>query len=404
MSNEIDLSLFIAALRRRWWIILICVAIALAAGLGIGLAQDRRYEASSVLLVQSPRYQWRFVTEITAITDLRRDFQREILAIARSDEIAQAAATAWQAGGAAEAVTAEMLKSAVAVRAGDGNTIVIAATADDPEQAAAYASAWRRALMDTARNTYGAEEDLASFQAELQAIEAQLQASEAALANSRARTGLYDNSNLAGEMMGSSLKHQQLNQIDETLAEYLAALRNLRLLQGGLAQAPSQTDLAELPWELLAGPVLTQRGVISPESALASLNDTAQLLNLLRQEERALQATADALAQEADQLRAALAADWQEFETTVRQRDQAQDTYRVLSEKIAELSLQERIDPSLLTIVGSPEPLVAHVRAPMLGLLASAAVAGLIVGVFLAVWLELSRRKRSPTPAPALSQ
>jgi uncharacterized protein involved in exopolysaccharide biosynthesis len=400
MSSEIDFSLFVATLRRRWWIVLVCTALALAIGVGLGLAQDRRYEASNVLLVQSPRYQWRFVNEITAITDLRRDFQREILAIARSDEIAQAAATAWQSGGAAEPVTAEALKSAVAVRAGDGNTIVIAATSDDPERAAAYASAWTQALIGVARDTYGAEEDLTSFQAELQATEAQLQAMEAALANTRARTGLYDNGTLTGEMAEASLKVHQLNQINETLAQYLAALRNLRLLQGDLAQAASQTDLAQLPWELLAGPVLSQRGVVSPESALANLEDPARLLDLLRREESALQDTVDALGQEANQLQTALAADWQDFENTLRQRDEAQDTYQVLLEKVTELSLQERVDPSLLTIVGSPEPLVAHVRAPMLGLLATAAVAGLIVGVLIAVVAELSSRKRSQTAAP----
>jgi hypothetical protein len=141
--------------------------------------------------------------------------------------------------------------------------------------------------------------------------------------------------------------------------------------------------------------------VISPERALSTLDDPSQLQDLLRQEESALQATADALGQEADQLQATLAADWQDFENTLRQRDQTQDTHQVLLEKVSELSLQERVDPGLLTIVGSPEPLVAHVRAPMLGLLATAAVAGLIVGVLVAVWVELSSRKNSQTATSA---
>jgi hypothetical protein len=141
--------------------------------------------------------------------------------------------------------------------------------------------------------------------------------------------------------------------------------------------------------------------VVSPDIARATLSDPARLAGLLEREASSLQATAGVLEDRADQLQTALAADWQDFEDVFRLRNQARETYQVVNRKVNELLLQERLDPSLLTIVGSPEPLVTHVRAPMLGLLASAAVAGLIVGVFLAVWLELSRRKRSPTPAPS---
>jgi capsular polysaccharide biosynthesis protein len=402
MSSEIDFSLFIAALRRRWWIILLCLAIALAIGVGIGLAQARPYEAANTLLVQSPRYQWRFAGEITAITDQRRDFQREVLAIARSNEIAQAAVEALDAGGLEPATTPQALTSAVNVRAGDGNTIVVTATSDDAERAAAYARAWTEALMDAARDVYGAVEDLAIFQVERDLLEAELQTLESALAEARARTGVYSNSSVPDEVMRPSLNLQQLNQVNETLSGYLVAIQNLRLVQEALATATTETDLTQLPWELLGGPILNQRGVVSPDIARATLSDPARLAGLLEREASSLHATAGALENRADQLQAALAADWQDFEDVLRLRNQARETYQVVNRKVNELLLQERLDPSLLTIVGSPEPLVTHVRAPMLGLLATAAVAGLIVGVFLAVWLELSSRKQAPPPAPAL--
>jgi uncharacterized protein involved in exopolysaccharide biosynthesis len=398
MSSEIDFSLFMAALRRRWWIVLICVAIALAVGAGIGLAQARPYEATNTLLVQSPRYQWRLAGEITAITDQRRDFQREVLAIARSDEMARAAATALPAEGLEEPVALQALKSAVTVRAGDGNTIVVTATSANPERAAAYASAWTTALIDAARDVYGAVEDLAVFQTELQQLDGQLLAVEGALAEARARTGIYGNINVPDEALRSSVTMQNLNQLNEVQAEYLVALQSLRIVQRELAQASSDTDLAQLPWELLDGSVLGQRGVLSSAVVRANLNDRVQLGELLRQEEDALQATADALGEEVGQLRAALAADWQGFEDALRLRNQTRDTYTVLNRKVNELLLQQRLDPSLLTIVGSAEPLVTHVRAPMLGLLATAAVAGLIVGVLVAVWVELSGRKDSQKP------
>lgn len=400
MSSEIDFSLFIAALRRRWWIVLLCLVIALAIGVGIGLAQARPYEAANTLLVQSPRYQWRFAGEITAITDQRRDFQREVLAIARSNEIAEAAVEALDAVGLEPAMTPQALTSAVNVRAGDGNTIVVTATSDDAERAAAYARAWTEALIGAARDVYGSVEDLAIFQAERELLEAQLQTLESALAEARARTGLYSNSSVPDEAMRPSLNLQQLNQVNETLAGYLVAIQNLRLVQEALAAATTETDLTQLPWELLGGSILSQRGVVSPDIARANLSDPARLAGLLKREESSLQATASALEGQADQLQAALAADWQDYEDVFRLRNQARETFQVVNRKVNELLLQERLDPSLLTIVGSPEPLVSHVRAPMLGLLATAAVAGLIVGVFIAVVVELSSRKRSQTAAP----
>jgi uncharacterized protein involved in exopolysaccharide biosynthesis len=402
MSSEIDLSFFLATLRRRWWIVVLCTALAVAIGLGIGLSQDRRYEAVNTLLVQSPRYQWRFINEIVTITDQRRDFQREVLAIARSDEMAETAAIALEGESLEEPVNPQALQSAIAVRAGDGNTIIVTATADDPEQAAAYARAWTATLIGAAREVYGSIADLATFQAQLRDLEADMLEMEAALAETRSRTGIYAHTAIPDEIAQPSINLQHLNQVTEILADYLVDLNNIRLVQGKLVEATDGTDLAQLPWELLAGPVLSQRGVISPEIARANLDTPATLLDLLREEENALQATADALEEQAAQLRDTLATDWYDFEKIQRERNQARDLYQIMFRKVGELLLQERLDPSLLTIVGSPEPLVAHVRAPMLGLLASAAVAGLIVGVFLAVWLELSSRKQAPPPAPAL--
>lgn len=399
MSSELDLSFFIAALRRRWWIVLLCVLAALALALVLGMRQAQRYDASNTLLVQSPRYQWRFDNSITAITDQRRDFQREILAIARSDEIARNAAAALEAAGLTDPVSPAALQSAIMVRAGDGNTIVVTATATDPARAAAYASAWTEQLIASARDVYGAVQDLTSFQTELAEQQGRLQQMDEALAQARARTGLYSVTDPRDDAMRSSVTSQQLNLVNATLAQYLVDLGNLRYLREQLSQAAAGSDLTQLPWELLAGPVLSQRGVISPEIARANLDDRAGLESLLDQEEAALQATVDGLSSQADQAQMALAADWQDYERILRERNQVRDTYLILLRKVTELALQERVDPSLLSIVGSVEPLVTPVGAPLTALLVTAGVAGLLVGTLLAVWVE-ARNRRSVSGQP----
>ncbi len=394
MSGEIDFSLISAALRRRWWIIVLCLAVALGIGVGIGLLQGRRYEASNVLLVQSPRYQWRFAGEITAITSQSRDFQREVLAIARSGEVAQAAAAAMPSSAQAEGLDASALTEAITVRAGDGNTIVVVATAADSDQAAAMARAWTQALIAAGRDVYGMVEDMASFEAELRLLETDLREKEAALAAVRARTGLFSNANMPDELMGASLSLQEVNRLTEKLAEYTLAVQHVNTLQDQLAAAAPGSDLTQLPWELLAGPPFDERAVLTAELARASLDDPAHLLELLQQEQRALQATADTLASQAEQLRTTLAADWEEYSNVSRELTQARDLYQIMLRKVNELRLQDLLDPSLLAPVGGADPVISHVRGPMLGLLATAAVAGLIVGLLAAVLVERAQRKK----------
>lgn len=390
MSGELDLSLLLAALRRRWWLIALSVVVALAIAGLIGLSRDRHYEATNTLLVQSPRYQWRFTGEIVTVTDQNRDYQREVLAIARNAEVSQAATTALTATGQ----DAAALASSVAVRAGDGNTIIIAATTADPEQSAAFAKAWTQALVEAARDLYGAEADLSEFEAKLAKLDVELQQAEDALAVVRARTGLYNNANLPDEAMKSSIALQQLNLVNATLAPYLVALQTLDQLQTGLAAAATATERQQLPWELLDTPLLAERGRLSAAAARATLADPAQLTQLLQSEQAALQPAADALSAQATQLRGQLAMDWQQYENAFRLRNQIRDSsYSMVWRKVTELQLRDQLEPSLLSIVGSEDPIVTQVRASMLGLLATAAIAGLILGTLLAVWLEASKRR-----------
>ncbi len=99
MSNEIDLQQFAKALLNRWWLILIFVISGVVVALALAAGQPKYFQASSTLLAQDPRYQWRFDASILPNIDMSRDLQREVLAIGRNQKIAEQAAEMLQPSG-----------------------------------------------------------------------------------------------------------------------------------------------------------------------------------------------------------------------------------------------------------------------------------------------------------------
>jgi uncharacterized protein involved in exopolysaccharide biosynthesis len=402
MSDEIDLHVYLAALRKRWWLIVLCVVVALAATFALNAAQPKHYQATSTLLAVSPRYQWRFDAGILPLIDSRRDYQREFLAISRSNRIAEAASQSLQASGAVPGATPADLLSAINVRTGDGSTLLVTATAGDPQQAAAIANAWSDAFVQVARDVNGVSSDLANFQDELDRAGQRLSDLENQVAAVRSETGLYASGDSPDERQTFNLRQRQLDLRNETLAEYRNDLESLRYLATQLQNAPEGTDLAQLPWELLDGPVLSQRGVVSRQIALDTLDDPAALQALLLGEEASLSTTAGELAQEVDATQQELAADWQAYGAVNREYNLARETYNLLSRKVDEASIQERIDPSQLILVSEAVPPTSPVQTRQLAQLAVAGVIGLIVGVLIALWLEL-RKPRQDGAKPAAS-
>ena len=129
------------ALRRRWWVVAIFVVAALVAAFVISAIQPKHYEAVATLTATAPRLQWRFDSGIQPIIDTRRDYQREALAISKSNDIAQQAAKLLDASAQLSGITPEAVLSAISVRTGDSNTLLVTATAG---QSAASSRAGQR--------------------------------------------------------------------------------------------------------------------------------------------------------------------------------------------------------------------------------------------------------------------
>lgn len=406
MSNEIDLQAYIGALRKRWWVILIFVLSALAIAVAVGLAQPRQYQATSTLLVQPPRYQWRFDASILPLVNTNRDYQRELLVVGRSNDVAGQAASTIQAAGQPWEVTPETLSAAVSLRAGDGSSILVTATAPDPQQAADVANAWTGAFLQHTRKVYGVDQELGGFQAQMEAARQRLNQLDQQLAAVRTTTGLYAPAGAPDEVVKLSPNQAEVIAINELLAGYTRDLEGVRLLQQSMETAQAGADLAQLPWELLEGQAIAQRGVVTPAIARASLEDSAGLMELLQEEEAALAATSSSLGAASERIQATIAADWQLYDETQRERNLARDTYLILARKVSELSVQQEVDPGLLSLVSQATSPTGPVRTRQLAQLVTAGTIGLILGVLVALWLELGPGHRknerlSGTTAPA---
>lgn len=399
MSDEIDLRLYAKALRRRWWIVAIFVAAALLVAFVATSIQPKHYEAVATLTATAPRLQWRFDVGIQPIVDTRRDYQREALAISRSNDIARQAAKLLSSSEQLSGMSPEAVLSAISVRTGDSNTLLVTATAGNPQQATELANAYAQAFVEVGQKLSGVSADLANYRSELQIASENLDQTEKTLADARAATGfLLVSGTDPNSIELQNLALRQLDLKSQTLAEYRNDLEGLRFLASQLEMAQSEADLTQLPWEMLSGPVLSDRGVVSAALALRLLDDPQALLATLRSEEAALVAARDQLSKESEDLKRQVADEWRIYSTAARNFGLARDVYSLLSRKVSEAEVQERIDPAQLTLVSAALEPSKPTQTRQVALYAVAGMIGLILGVIVALWSGLRDAKSQPQP------
>lgn len=388
MSDAIDLHDYLDALRRRWWLMLGGMLVALAVAFAFGALQQSRYQATATLLASSPRYQFHFDASIVPYIDNRRNFQSEFLVIGRSDRIAAMVAEQLNSSGVLPDATPDALKAAVTLRAGDAWSIQVFANAATPEQAATIANAWADSLVQVVREVTGVGAELQNYQTEQELARQGMDQAAQDLAQVRTETGLFFATDSSNEREESSLS-REVALVSQQLAEYRADLSAVRLVAARVSQATGPDKLTDLPWEFLSGPALAERGELTPELARALVAQPEQLLAALAAEERSLAESAEELTQQLNAMQADLAADWQRYEVTQHYFGLQRSLYALMERKVAEATIQERIDPGQLTVVSYALPPEAPVQTRRMAQLAVAAVIGLIAGALLALWLGL---------------
>ncbi len=135
-SEDSDLSAFMRTLRRRWWVVLLCVVVATAAAVGITLHAEKKYAATTSLLLRvSPEAEPQRVV----------DTNLQLLSLPNV-----AAETAEALPGFSKAEIEEAISSE---QQGESDIIKVTAETTDPVAAAGIANAYANAFIDLRRSS-----------------------------------------------------------------------------------------------------------------------------------------------------------------------------------------------------------------------------------------------------------
>lgn len=400
MEDEFSLGEYLAALRRRWYVIPIAVALTLVLALVYNMTQDARYKAEAVLTAEPAKYVWRLDQAFQGVAeDLRLDRRADYTVLLT--ERAPGTALAQQV---IEIVGADTLPpnlqdpktlwEQVEVKNGRGRVVYLAVSAPRADLAITLANAWAEAWRAEVSLRYGQASDLVKFQAALAEANDKLATTRRAVQDLQARTGL--SLELGGQMTtlqegalaaGLTALQQEIVLKSSTLAEYQVALDRLRAIKTSAEAAGASFSL--VPLELLDTPLLVQRGQLTREQVDEMGGDINVLLQVLAREDAAVAQTVAGLQAEIAALQSDLAAQIQERNTLLRQYNQAEEAARALERKVTEIGIQESIAGAPLMMLG-----IAEKATPtwIINLLLAGAV-GVLGGVLLAFGVDLARKK-----------
>ncbi|MGC8839368.1 MAG: hypothetical protein ACP5UM_13240, partial [Anaerolineae bacterium] len=377
MEEELDLWEYLRAIVRRWPLLVAGIVLALLAAALLWALQPVHYRATVSLLVTAPRYEWRFDSDIAPIVDTRRDWQGEVMALAKTRDVL-AGALAQVPFPPGQEVEPGELAAQVETRAGPAGMFYLTVTWTDPERARQLANALAKEVVARARLLYGAGDELVLFEASLKAAEARLQETETALQAFQAQTGQELLRKGFEGLVGYSPDERELDFLSDQLAAHRVALSNLDLLveesRRVLAEGGSP---AAFPWQLAQTPVLAARELVT---RTLPLRDPQAVLRLLEEEREAVGAVAQKLEEQVLALQSQQAQRATEYNRLVRERDLAAEAYSTLARKVDELRARQIAEAGNVQVVQEAAQ-AQRVRMGLPTALGLGAVMGLFVGV-----------------------
>ena len=412
MEDEMDLRVYINVLMRHWRLIAAVTLLAGVVALGVSFVSPAKYQATAMVLVTRPLYQFQFSPAINSNTQQSLT-GKAALDLATSDALLQQ--LLLQVGDRLSAdernlfALREMLK---AKTGGDPAIVNLSVTSRDAQRVAHVANTWGDLYVRQVNDLYGKSADqLRFFEGQLAQAKNDLNAAEQALVEFQKRNDL-------------AILQAQLSAKQSALGNYLGMneslvllQQNVKNLQDQLARRPADSpsslgdDLAQLMIQVSALsaqssslPIQLQMpstGSLSDRTVGQQAAYLADLAKTIESRQAEAKKQAEALPIEIRALQGQIQETSTEAARLTRQLDLAQTVYTTLAQKVKETQISAQDASGSVRLAGSAVVPERPMSRKLLTNTALALVFGLLVvvgGVF--AWEYLRESIRRPAVAP----
>ena len=402
MEDEIDLRVYINVLIRYWWLIAGLTVVAGVVAFVVSLLQPAVYQATAVVVVTRPLYQFQLAPGIQNLPEGAAGTQilsgKAALDLAVSDALLQDLLD--QVGSdlpSNERSLVPMRAMLKATQGGDATIIRLTVTNRDPQRVSKIANAWASLYVRQVNDLYGqSAEQLKFFESQLAQAKSDLDTADQALIDFQKRND-------------AAILQAQLTAKQNALANYLSLneslkllLQNVRSLQDQLARQPANDpstlgdDLSTLSLQVNALnaqsgiPVqlqLPSTGTLSNKTVGQQAAYLADLAKTIEAKQTEVKKQADAAPTEIMALQGQIQESNTENTQLTRQRDMAQNVYTTLSQKVGETRIAAQDTSGRVRLASA----AAVPEKPLGGKLKNTAIAaalGLFLGVVAAFAIE----------------
>jgi uncharacterized protein involved in exopolysaccharide biosynthesis len=426
VEDEIDLRVYINVLIRYWRLIVGLTLVAGVAAFVVGLLMPAMYQATAVVVVTRPLYQFQLAPGIENLPESAAGTQvlsgKAALDLAVSDAMIQDLLD--QVGGdlpPAERFLLPMRAMLKAAQGGDASIIRLTVTNRNPQRVAKITNAWASLYVQQVNDLYGqSAEQLKFFEDQLAQAKGDLDTADQALVDFQKRN---DAAVLQAQLAAKQSALSNYLNLNESLK---LLLQNVYSLQDQLARQPADApstlgnDLAALmlqvntfsaqpdsanPQEAQSSlPIqlqLPSTGTLSNKTAGQQVAYLADLARTIEAKQIEVKKQADAAPTEIMALQGQIQESNTENARLTRQRDMAQSVYTTLSQKVGETRIATQNTSGRVRLASA----AAVPEKPLGGKLkntAIAAVLGLFLGIVVALAIEYFKQPQvEPAARPA---
>ena len=355
MEDESDLRIYVSMLMRHWRVIAAVTLLAGVVALTVSSVQSAKYQATALVLITRPLYQFQFSPAIQNLPDTANAQPalagKAAVDLANGDALLQQVLLDVGAALPADERSLFALRKMLKAKTGSDPSIInLSVTNRDPQRVADIANTWATLYVRRVNDLYGKSADqLTFFEAQLAQAKNDLDAADQALVEFQKRNDLVI---LQAEL---SAKQNALSNYLEMNESLVMLQQNVKNLRDQLARRPADSpstlgdDLAQLMLQVsaLSAPSsslpiqlqmpstgsLSDRTVEQQAAYLADLAKTIQTKQAEAKEQMA------ALPIEIKALQGQIQETSTEQARLTRERDLAQTVYTSLAQKVKETQI-----------------------------------------------------------------